>query len=219
MKHRKNLRPLRDGLRDYIVDVRDRIRSGELSRESDEMVSIKKKLKADTEICGAITRSGRVCANKIANEKNLRCRMHGGRSTSAKTEEGKRMRDINLENGRKATIHGLYTADFIATLREDEIMWYDTQMKWYQESYEDLDPVDISKIDLALMNTIKSWRKNGKSIDYAVNEKVSMVDFEGRLIRLMDDLGMSRKFRKSRDNASNETKVSWNALFDGMDGK
>ncbi|HDR7949286.1 TPA: hypothetical protein QCY38_002930 [Bacillus toyonensis] len=211
------LKPLKDGLREYIESVRDRIRSGELLRDSEEMVTIKKKLQSDTEICGAITGSGRVCTQGIINEKKLRCRMHGGRSTGAKTEEGKRMRDINLENGRKATIHGLYTADFIATLREDEIMWYDTQMKWYQENYEDLDPVDISKIDLALMNTIKSWRKNGKSIDYAVNEKVSMVDFEGRLIRLMDDLGMSRKFRKSRDNASNETKVSWNALFDGMD--
>ncbi|WP_255448025.1 hypothetical protein [Bacillus sp. BB51/4] len=92
-------------------------------------------------------------------------------------------------------------------------------MQWYKDNYEDLDPLDISKIDLALINTLKSWRKNGQSMDYAVNERVSMADFESRMIRLLDDLGMSCKFRKSRDNASNETKVSWNALFDGMDGK
>ncbi|MDA1771435.1 HGGxSTG domain-containing protein [Bacillus cereus] len=213
-KHNKNLRPLRDGLRDYIVDVRDRIRSGDLLKESDEMVAIKEILKADSEICGAITGSGRVCANVPINEKNLRCRIHGGRSTSAKTEEGKRMRDKQLEKGREP-IHGLYSKDFLATLTQEEKDWYSDQMEWYKANYEDLDPIDISKLDLAFMNTIKSWRKNGKTMDYAVNEKVSMVDFEGRLVRIMDDLGMSRKFRKSRENASNVNNVNiYNQLFD-----
>ncbi|MED2871139.1 HGGxSTG domain-containing protein [Bacillus thuringiensis] len=208
-----NPRKLKAGLREYINDIRDRIRSGELLRDSDEMVEIKKVLKAEMTICGAVTGSGRVCST-TPSHKNGRCIVHGGRSTGATTEEGKRMRDINLEKGREP-IHGLYSKDFLATLTQEEKDWYSDMMEWYKNNYEDLDPLDISKIDLALMNTIKSWRKNGKSMDYAVNEKVSMVDFEGRLIRLMDDLGMSRKFRKSRENASNANNVNiYNQLFD-----
>ena len=55
-------------------------------------------------------------------------------------------------------------------------------------------------------------------MSYAVNEKVSMVDFENRAIKLLDDLGMSRKFKKSRENSSNSTNVNlFNSLFDGME--
>ncbi|QWI38003.1 HGGxSTG domain-containing protein [Bacillus mycoides] len=210
---------LPDGLREYINDVRDRLLSGELTKDSDEMVTIKKKLKAEDSICGAIKGNNTVCTNKPTNEKNLRCHIHGGRSTSAKTEEGKRMRDKQLEKGRQP-IHGLYQPDFLATLTEEEKDWYSNTMQWYQDNYDELDPLDISKLDLALINTLKSWRKNGKSMDYAVNEKVSMADFENRAIKLLDDLGMSRKFRKSRENASNPNNVNvYSQLFDGMDGK
>ncbi|MFZ7934893.1 HGGxSTG domain-containing protein [Bacillus thuringiensis] len=208
------LKPLKDGLREYIESVRDRIRSGELLRDSEEMVTIKKKLQSDTEICGAITGSGRVCTQGIINEKKLRCRMHGGRSTGATTEEGKNKVKENLAKGRQP-IHGLYQKDFLATLTEEEKDWYSDTMEWYKNNYEDLDPLDIAKLDLALINTLKSWRKNGKSMSYAVNEKVSMVDFENRAIKLLDDLGMSRKFKKSRENSSNSTNVNlYNQLFD-----
>lgn len=208
------LKPLKEGLREYINDIRDRVRSGELKRDSDEMVEIKKVLKAEDTICGAVTGSGRVCTAS-PNHKNGRCVIHGGRSTSAKTEEGKRMRDEQLEKGRKATIHGLYCVEFLDTLTQEEKDWYADTMEWYKNNYEDLDPLDIAKLDLALMNTIKSWRKNGKSMKYAVNEKVSMVDFENRAIKLLDDLGMSRKFKKSRENSSNSTNVNlYNQLFD-----
>ncbi|MGI8277448.1 HGGxSTG domain-containing protein [Bacillus mycoides] len=212
------LKPLPDGLREYINDVRDRLRSGELTKDSDEMASIKAKLKAEESICGVITKQGVACTKKPVNEKNLRCAWHGGKSTGAKTEEGKRVRDEQLEKGRKATIHGLYQKDFLASLTEEEKEWYGETMQWYKDNYDDLDPLDISKLDLALMNTIKSWRKNGKSMNYAVNEKVSMVDFENRAIKLLDDLGMSRKFKKSRENSSNPSHVNvYNSLFDGMD--
>ncbi|MGY1461785.1 HGGxSTG domain-containing protein [Bacillus toyonensis] len=208
---------LPDGLREYINDVRDRLLSGELTKDSDEMVTIKKELKAEDSICGAIKGNNTVCVNKPSNEKNLRCRYHGGKSTGATTEEGKKKMKENLAKGRQP-IHGLYQKDFLATLTEEEKDWYSDTMQWYKDNYEDLDPLDISKIDLALINTLKSWRKNGKSMDYAVNERVSMADFESRMIRLLDDLGMSRKFRKSRDNASNSTNVNlYNSLFDGMD--
>ncbi|MDA2382779.1 HGGxSTG domain-containing protein [Bacillus cereus] len=205
------------GLREYINNVRDRLQSGELTRDSEAMVAIKAKLKAENSICGAITGSNRICTQPPSNEKNLRCRMHGGRSTGATTEEGKNKMKENLAKGRQP-IHGLYQKDFLATLTEEEKDWYSDTMEWYKNNYEDLDPLDIAKLDLALINTLKSWRKNGKSMSYAVNEKVSMVDFENRAIKLLDDLGMSRKFKKSRENSSNSTNVNvFNSLFDGME--
>ncbi|MFK4377689.1 hypothetical protein ABH948_003096 [Bacillus sp. RC218] len=211
------LKPLPEGLRERTNEIRDRLMSGDLSRESVEMVVIKEELQKNTHICGAIMKN-RVCTTKPINEKNLRCGWHGGKSTGANTEEGKRVRDEQLEKGRKATIHGLYQKDFLASLTEEEKDWYGETMQWYKDNYDDLDPLDISKLDLALMNTIKSWRKNGKSMNYAVNEKVSMVDFENRAIKLLDDLGMSRKFKKSRENSSNPSHVNvYNSLFDGMD--
>ncbi|PEC09597.1 HGGxSTG domain-containing protein [Bacillus cereus group sp. MS39] len=206
------LKPLPEGLREYTNEIRDRLMSGDLNRESEEMAAIKEKLQKETSICGAIMKN-KVCTTKPSNEINLRCNWHGGKSTGAKTEEGKKKMKENLEKGR-APIHGLYQKDFLANLTEDEKNWYSDNLEWYQENY-DLDPLDITKLDLALINFIKSWRKNGTSMKYAVNEKVSMVDFENRAVKLLDDLGLSRKFRKSKENAGNPSNVNiYNQLFD-----
>ena len=49
--------------------------------------------------CGAKTRRGTAC-QRPANKKNGRCRLHGGASTGAKTEEGRaRISAANLRYG------------------------------------------------------------------------------------------------------------------------
>ncbi|QGY35131.1 HGGxSTG domain-containing protein [Bacillus sp. A260] len=208
---------LRKDLQKYIDNIKSGLVNGDLKKDSEEMALVKEFLKKESSICGAIKGSGEVCARIPSNEKNLRCCFHGGKSTGATTEEGKNKMKENLAKGRQP-IHGLYQKDFLATLTEEEKDWYSDTMEWYKNNYEDLDPLDIAKLDLALINTLKSWRKNGKSMSYAVNEKVSMVDFENRAIKLLDDLGMSRKFKKSRENSSNSTNVNvFNSLFDGME--
>ena len=59
--------------------------------------------------CGAKTRSGTPC--KSPAMANGRCRMHGGKSTGARTPEG-------LERSRKANFkHGLYSAEVIEECR------------------------------------------------------------------------------------------------------
>ena len=53
--------------------------------------------------CGAKTRSGKSC--KAPAMKNGRCKMHGGKSTGAKTKEG-------IENIKKANLKsGFYTKE------------------------------------------------------------------------------------------------------------
>lgn len=53
--------------------------------------------------CGARTRSGTPCKNPAVRGKR-RCRMHGGRSTGAKTPEGlAKLRDQHWKHGRSTT--------------------------------------------------------------------------------------------------------------------
>lgn len=53
--------------------------------------------------CGAKTRSGAPCKNPAVNGKG-RCRMHGGRSTGAKTPEGRaRLSALHWKHGRSTT--------------------------------------------------------------------------------------------------------------------
>lgn len=43
---------------------------------------------ADRPVCGALTRIGAICANRVTPGK-AKCRLHGGKSTGPKTEAGK----------------------------------------------------------------------------------------------------------------------------------
>ena len=62
--------------------------------------------------CGAKTRRGTAC-QRPANKKNGRCRLHGGASTGAKTEEGRaRISAANLR-------HGKFTKDKLEKRREN----------------------------------------------------------------------------------------------------
>lgn len=204
---------LPNGLREYINNVRDRLISGDLTRGSEEMVTIKEKLQKEESVCGAICGSGRVCTQPPTNEKNFRCRMHGGRSTGAKTEEGKKVRDANLKKGHERTIHGIYSRKFLEEWTEEEQAFYDNTWSYYKENY-DLEPVDEVALDRFLINSIKAMRVDSVGMNYATNLKVSLVDFEGKAIRQAETLGLNRKYRKSRDNTDNPNEVNLNALFD-----
>lgn len=53
--------------------------------------------------CGAKTRSGTPCKNPAVSGK-ARCRMHGGRSTGARTPEGRaKLRALHLKHGGSTT--------------------------------------------------------------------------------------------------------------------
>ena len=53
--------------------------------------------------CGAKTRAGTPCKNPAVRGK-ARCRMHGGKSTGAKTPEGRaKLRALHLKHGRATT--------------------------------------------------------------------------------------------------------------------
>ncbi|MGG0454683.1 HGGxSTG domain-containing protein [Bacillus mycoides] len=210
------LKPLPEGLRERTNEIRDRLMSGDLSRESVEMVVIKEELQKNTHICGAIMKN-RVCTTKPINEKNLRCGWHGGKSTGANTEEGKKMRDANLKKGHEKTIHGIYSRKFLEEWTEEEQAFYDNTWIYYKENY-DLEPLDEVALDRFLINSIKAMRVDSVGMNYATNLKVSLVDFEGKATRQAETLGLNRKYRKSRDNSDNPSGFNYAVLFDGVEG-
>ena len=66
--------------------------------------------------CGAKTRKGTSC--KAPAMKNGRCRMHGGKSTGPKTQEGiERIRQAHLKHGRYTKEAIAYRKEFNALLR------------------------------------------------------------------------------------------------------
>ncbi|PFJ81448.1 hypothetical protein COI95_08765 [Bacillus cereus] len=148
----------------------------------------------------------------MANHKKPGSIHNGG----PQTEEGRKKALANLTPGNY--IHGLYLKDFKADLSQEEQDWYKEMFEHYQENYE-LDKLDLETLDLALINLIKARRKNGSSLEYAVQEKVSMVDFEARYLRQVDELGLSRKYKLSKGNVNNKSEVDLSLLFDGMHGQ
>ncbi|MED2615676.1 HGGxSTG domain-containing protein [Bacillus toyonensis] len=209
------LKPLPEGLREYTNEIRDRLMSGDLNRESEEMAAIKEKLQKETSICGAIMKN-KVCTTKPSNEINLRCNWHGGKSTGAKTEEGKKKMKENLEKGR-APIHGIYSRKFLDEWSQEEKDFYNDMWSFYTEKY-DLEPIDEVNLDRFLVNSIKAMRVDSVGMNYAINQKVSLVSFEANAIRQAETLGLNRKYRKSRDNSDNPNHVNiYNSLFDGME--
>lgn len=58
-------------------------------------------------LCGAKTRSGTPCKRK-GNKRNGRCKLHGGRSTGAKTEAGKMASRINARHQFPGWVFGSF---------------------------------------------------------------------------------------------------------------
>ena len=94
--------------------------------------------------CGAKTRRGTAC-RRPANKKNGQCRLHGGASTGAKTEEGRA--PISAANLR----HTKFTKDKLEKRRENaakgweirkELRWMECEMiscglldKYWRDSF------------------------------------------------------------------------------------
>ncbi|MFB5660781.1 HGGxSTG domain-containing protein [Alteribacillus sp. HJP-4] len=170
---------------------------------------MKRKLKKTAEICGAITRKGRVCTRTPVSD-NGRCQWHGGKSTGQKTEEGRKKSMANL-HPKANVIHGIYSKDFKESLTKEEVELYNHFIDWYFENYKDAtDPVNLSLFDRYIMNLIKQARKD--AVDFLADSQ-QYNDFETKLIRFAETLGLNRKFKASTANADNTQKVGIAQLF------
>lgn len=74
-------------------------------------------------------------------------------------------------------------------------------------------------LDRYLVAMIKTRRVDSMGMKYAINRPVSMLNFDQEAIRMAQELGLSRRYRLSKDNAKNKTEVDLSVFFDGMNDK
>ncbi|WLR49579.1 HGGxSTG domain-containing protein (plasmid) [Halobacillus litoralis] len=152
--------------------------------------------------------TGEQCKNWAVSG-NTKCRFHGGKSTGAKTNEGKEKVSMN------ALKHGLYAKRF---MDEEEMEWYEKTMEYYTEKH-DLDLEDQYMLDRALRNYIKSMRKEKYEYENGSvgDEKGVMIDHDQKFLKFMQELGLTRKF-KMQQKSQEETKQDLAQLLSGLMG-
>lgn len=167
----------------------------------DRAEKMKLDLKKVDIICGAINKStGKICTKAPSEgSTNGRCDQHGGKSTGAITEEGKKIALSKLDP-RANLIHGMYSR-FTMTLQESDL--YVSFMNWYLEEY-DLDPANMLMLDRALRNFILNQRKEVAEEGELLDESQSYNDYDTKFMRYIQALGLDRKFNVSKDHKDNK---------------
>ncbi|MGE7761000.1 HGGxSTG domain-containing protein [Peribacillus sp. NPDC097895] len=193
-------------------ELRELIAQTEGETNEDAVKILKSKLKKEPSICGAKQGNGSICVRsphiKEDGSTNGRCKTHGGNSTGQKTEEGRRNSMKNL-NSKAALIHGIYSQNFKDQLTKEEVEFYNETVEWFLEGNE-IDPVNLAMLDRYIFNFIKQARKD--SADF-LSESPSYNDFEVKMVRLAESLGLNRKFTLSKENKDNASILSLTDLF------
>ena len=151
-----------------------------------------RELKKSKEICGALSNSGEICINKPHYKENGttngRCIWHGGKSTGAKTKEGKKKALDNLRG--KSPVHGLYTKDFLSTLTDDEIAF----MHWLEEGvkahYEVSTPLEETALQMLIMEALRHFRMVNTRFE---KESKHTSEFLTKFLRIIETQGWKRK--------------------------
>ncbi|MED3037258.1 hypothetical protein CBR56_07710 [Bacillus thuringiensis] len=182
--------------------------------DSKALAKVKKQLKSITVICGAITGKGKICVRtpfeKEDGSTNGRCQLHGGNSTGQKTKEGKARSLANL-SPQANLIHGVYTKDFNEKLTQEEIELYTYFMNYFTEDLGVNDPINLVLCQRFVINLLKQMRL--ETANFTAESK-SYNDFDAKIIRFVESLGLNKKFQDSKDHKDNDKGVNLNMLFD-----
>lgn len=195
-------------------ELQELLEQTENETDKEQLNKLKSKLKKEATICGAMQGNGKICvrAPYIREDGSTvnRCRVHGGKQTGQKTEEGRKRSLANL-NPKARLVTGIYSKDFKDMLTQEEVDFYNKTMDWFFEEYEEFtDPVNLSMLDRYILNFIKQARKDSKNF---LNESPSYNDFEVKMIRFAESLGLNRKFKESKENKDNVSQVGIAGLF------
>lgn len=175
---------------------------------------LKKFMKKEAEICGALQSNGAVCVKKPwvreGGSTNGRCVTHGGSKELSKDPERRERQLANL-NPKARLVHGMYSQEFKEKLTKEEVNFYNEMVDWFTESYpEDIDPINMSLLHRYGMNTIKTMRQ--ESTDF-LKESRSQNSFERMMINFANELGLNKKYRDSKENKVNKQNADIALLF------
>ncbi|MBP1970012.1 hypothetical protein J2Z83_002120 [Virgibacillus natechei] len=178
----------------------------------EELKKLKKQLKKQHTVCGAVMGNDKVCMRKPISD-NGRCQIHGGNSKGQTTEEGRKKAMANLSN-KNSLIHGAYSKNFKDNLTKEEVGFYNATIDWFFENFEtDTDPINLTLLDRFIINFLKQARKD--SVDF-LSETQSYNDFEVKMIRFSESLGLNKKFKDSKENKDNTSQSDIALLLSNM---
>ncbi|MCP1122942.1 hypothetical protein NKR74_06270 [Bacillus sp. 3103sda1] len=200
---------------DNIKRIADEVAKAKAKANNDEdaLKELKKELGKEPSICGSVQGNGKICMRKPYEKEDGttlgRCHIHGGKSIGQRTEEGRRKSLANL-NPKANLIHGVYSKDFKENLTQEEVELYNSLMEYYTDNYE-VDPFNLALVDRYAMNMIKTARLDSQDF---LRDSQQYNDFEVKMIRFVESLGLNNKFKQSKENKSNPSDINLNTLFD-----
>lgn len=179
-----------------------------------QLTTIRNQLKKVTVICGAIQKNGKICTRaphtKDDGSSNGRCAFHGGKSTGQTTKEGKARSLANL-SPQANMIHGAYSERFQENLTQEEIELYTYLMNYFENDLEIKDPINLILCQRFVMNLLKQMRIES---DDLTKESRSYNDFDAKIVRFIETLGLNKRFMDSKDHKDNKESTNLNMLFD-----
>lgn len=161
------------------------------SNNEEALKEVKKKLKSQPSICGAIITGSNKFCRELPEEGKSRCEKH-----------------LNLANQQYLEPlapfkHGLRSSNFMAHLTEDEKAFYVGTMQDYAEKYE-LDQLNLMALDRMIISFLKAKRLEDFHASQGTFETPhSTVDFDLRAQRWLETLGLNRKNTMKNDIDSN----------------
>ncbi|WP_100373393.1 HGGxSTG domain-containing protein [Bacillus sp. FJAT-45037] len=154
-----------------------------------------KELKKSHTVCGALQGLGErvaVCTRaphfKEDESTNGRCAIHGGKSTGATSEEGKR-KSISKLRGR-SKVHGLYSPDFLQTLSQEELDFIDWCEEGAKQSYIIETVFEEYALQAITMEALRHMRMVNTRFD---TETKNASEHLTKFIRLIESQGWRRR--------------------------
>lgn len=188
-----------------------------LENETDEVKikEMKKLMKKEPEICGALKKDGKVCLRQPwrlpdGTINNGRCASHKGKPGSHISKDPiRRARQLANLHPKARLIHGMYSKNIEFTKEETE--FYNETIDYFVENYpEDVDPINLSLLHRFAINHIKTTRLESMNF---LKESRSHNSFEKLMQSFAQDLGLNKKYKDSKEHKDNPSNGDIALLF------
>lgn len=193
-------------------ELQKKIDALEAETNEERIKEMKKLMKKEPDICGALQGNGRVCVRKpwIREDGSTsgRCKSHGGGNTLSKTPEGRAKQLANL-HPKARLIHGMYSKELQFTKEETD--FYNETIEYFTEKYpDDVDPINMGLLHRYAINYIKVMRQ--ENINF-LRESRSNNSFEKLMQSFAHDLGLNKRYKDSKEHKDNPSNGDIALLF------
>ncbi|TCP28796.1 hypothetical protein EV207_11522 [Scopulibacillus darangshiensis] len=205
------------------LELQKKIEALEGETDKSKIKELKDLMKLEPEVCGALQKNGQVCVkapwrNENGEINNGRCAVHKGKpNTHISKDPERRAKQLANLNPKAGLIHGMYSKDFKDKFTKEEVEFYNETVNWFVDTYpEDADPINLNLLHRYAINAIKTMRQ--ESTDF-LKESRSQNSFEKLMSSFVNDLGLNKRYKDSKENKDNKQDISLAMLFDTDDNE